>query len=72
MWNLGILFSYEDEDIGRFSNLHKCTFKQKNTLDVVRWHIQPKEEGNKKSRLEVKGLTVKIWKLGVSNIGRSS
>ena len=28
MWNLQhIFFSYEDEDIGRFWNLHQCTFK---------------------------------------------
>ena len=26
MWNLQHIFSYEDKDIGRFSNFHYCTF----------------------------------------------
>ena len=26
-YNNFIIFSYEDEDIGKFSNLHQCTFK---------------------------------------------
>ena len=28
MWSHIILFSYEGEDTGRFSNLHKCTFNK--------------------------------------------
>ena len=27
-----MLFSYEDKDIGRFSNMHQCAFKQKSTI----------------------------------------
>ena len=30
-----ILFSYEDKDIGRFSNLHWCTFKKAQLPDKI-------------------------------------
>ena len=33
-----ILFSYEDEDIDRFSNLHYCTFKYPWFKNALNWH----------------------------------
>ena len=46
---LNILLLYEDQDIGRFSNLHLCTFK--NDEQIFRNNLFPK----------INNILVKTW-----------
>ena len=52
-----ILFSYKDKDIGRFSNLHQCTFKD------IHWEKAPSNETPTLS----KSMNMDIWVVGTSN-----